>query len=112
MITVDDAFKARVQEFLSRAELSSDRRLYGWLSASVALASEKSIQFFISLALINFIPVLHIKEVILQNYLFCGFPNAIEGLIILRRMLKEKDLNFVSLPAPHRKLLNKILYSE
>jgi 4-carboxymuconolactone decarboxylase len=90
---ISSQFKSTITEFLSRPHLSVKQRLYSWLSASVSLAAEDCIRFFIALSISNFVPALHIKEVILQNYLFCGFPNSIEGLIILKEILTENELN-------------------
>lgn len=97
MIPEDSAFQLHITDFLSRPGLRRHMRVYSWLSASVALYENHSMRFFIELAFEEQLPVLKIKEVVLQNYLFCGFPNAIEGLIVLNRVLhdrKMKDENF------------------
>ncbi len=91
--TADKAFASRIEEFLARPQLSVRQRLFGWLSVSVALVLDNHMHYFMTSAVHHGIPVLQIKEVILQSYLFCGFPNTIEGLIIFRQVLKENGLN-------------------
>ncbi len=62
------------------------------LSVAVALYNPEETRSAIDQALSAGGSVLRIKETILQNYLFSGFPNAIEGLIVLNAMLEEKKL--------------------
>ena len=93
----DNDFRSQVSGFISRPGIDRTVRIYGWISASVALCDHLRMRHFIELAFTEQIPVLKVKEIILQNYLFCGFPNAIEALIVLNRILhdrKIKDENF------------------
>lgn len=97
MNQTDNDFHSLVPGFMSRAGIDRHVRIYGWLSASVALCAKLQTGYFIDLAITERIPVIKIKEIILQNYLFCGFPNAIEALIVLNRIMhdmKIKDENF------------------
>lgn len=97
MYQVNDGFHLQVSGYMSRPGIDRQLRIYGWLSASVALCVNPRTLFFIELAFAEQIPVIKVKEIILQNYLFCGFPNAIEALIVLNRVLhdmKMKDDNF------------------
>jgi 4-carboxymuconolactone decarboxylase len=93
MKTASRTFKSQVEEHFLRSHLSKEQRVYCWLSASVALMADGPMRFFVELALENSISILCIKEVILQNYLFCGFPNAIEGLIILKEIADASSLH-------------------
>ncbi len=93
----DNLFRSQVTGFMSRPGVDRYLRIYGWLSGSVALCDNTRTHYFIECALSDHIPVIKVKEIILQNYLFCGFPNTIEALIILNRVLhdrKIKDDNF------------------
>jgi 4-carboxymuconolactone decarboxylase len=58
----------------------------------VALCVNPRTLFFIELAFAEQISVIKVKEIILQNYLFCGFPNVIEALIVLNRVLHDNKL--------------------
>lgn len=94
----DPSFQSFISDLLTKSDLSRSKRIFAWLSASVALYDHRMTRFFIELAFENQQPVLKVKEVILQSHLFCGFPNAIEGLIVLNRVLHDRGLsddNFV-----------------
>ncbi|MBL7996405.1 carboxymuconolactone decarboxylase family protein [bacterium] len=89
--------RSLIKNLISKTGLPPYLRVYSWLSASVALYQNDLTRFYIELAFDEQIPVIRVKEIILQNYLFCGFPNAIEGLIVLNRVLHDrglKDENF------------------
>lgn len=97
MTVNNSVLEAHTLNFFTRPGMQRSMRIYGWLSASVALYQNHVTGFFVELALNEALPVLKIKEVILQNYLFCGFPNAIEGLLVFNRKLHDrhiKDDNF------------------
>ncbi len=76
------------------SEEGSDRRsgVLSWLSAAVALCDSQATKYLLGKALDENVPVLQAKEVILQSYLFCGFPAAIEGLIVLNRVLHDRHI--------------------
>lgn len=88
----DSVFQSTVSALLSKPGLPRHIRIFSWLSASVALSHNHLTYSFIELAFEDQIAVLQVKEIILQNYLFCGFPNAIEGLLVLSRVLHEKNM--------------------
>ena len=62
------------------------------LSAAVSLVHAPQTKLLLGLAFDMQISALRIKEVILQSYLFCGFPAAIEGLIVFNEILKDRSL--------------------
>ncbi|KAB2878402.1 carboxymuconolactone decarboxylase family protein [bacterium] len=88
----DPVLRSHIKDLLFRPGLTPHLRIYSWLSASVALYQNNLTRSFIELAFDEQIPVIKVKEIILQNYLFCGFPNAIEGLIVLNRVLHDRGL--------------------
>jgi 4-carboxymuconolactone decarboxylase len=56
-----------------------------------------------------------IREVILQCYLFAGFPAAIEGFFIFREVLQEKNIlleKFVDFPRPEWQGRGKQLFEK
>lgn len=65
--------------------LTRKERCQAWVSASVAIGDETKSLYFVTLALASGLSVSLVKEIILQSYLFCGFPAAIDGLIVLRQ---------------------------
>jgi len=90
-------FRNIMDRSLSEPGLSPDDRLLIWISSASAAVHEEFLQESLRRALTAGLPVIQIKEVILQNYLFCGFPVAIEGLSMLSRLLPEtaaSDMNF------------------
>lgn len=70
---------------LQRPALSRPQRVCVILAAANALLRDYETNECIALGIAESVPVLQLKEVILQNYLFCGFPNAIEGLLVLQK---------------------------
>lgn len=72
--------------------LSPELNLFCRLSACVAIHDAEPMRESIATALDAGYDVLRIKEVILQNYLFSGFPSAIEGLIVLGATLKHRGI--------------------
>lgn len=54
------------------------------ISAAAAGGDGNRLKKYIKAALADGIPIRHIEEIILQCYLFAGFPAALEGLVVLR----------------------------
>lgn len=54
------------------------------ISAAAGAGEGETLKRYIRKALSEGIPIRHIEEVILQCYLFAGFPAALEGLVVLR----------------------------
>jgi 4-carboxymuconolactone decarboxylase len=54
------------------------------ISAATAAGDGHRLKRYIKQALAAGVPMAHIEEVILQCYLFAGFPAALEGLVVLR----------------------------
>jgi alkylhydroperoxidase/carboxymuconolactone decarboxylase family protein YurZ len=90
-MTAED-FARAVDEGLRRPLLSAERRIYGWLSAANALTLHRPTQWLIESGLAHGLTVVALKEVLLQNYLFCGFPTSIEGLIILNKVRTNRRI--------------------
>ena len=85
--------QASANALLKRPALSVRQRILVWVASGNALCSDSLTDFFLDLAFRNRLPVLELKEVILQNYLFCGFPNAIEGLILLQKYVDRHSVS-------------------
>jgi alkylhydroperoxidase/carboxymuconolactone decarboxylase family protein YurZ len=81
-----------LQARLACEDLRKPLQLYAWLAAANALSLHRATRAIVEMCLDEGLPVLNIKEAILQNYLFCGFPTAIEGLIVLDHVLRERGL--------------------
>lgn len=72
--------------------LTNELRTYCCIAASTALHRDKDTAMSIKRAIRSGFSLLKVKEVILQNYLFCGFPTAIEGLIQLQAVVKKMNV--------------------
>lgn len=88
-----DAFSSDATLWLNRPFLSAETRIGAWLAAANALALQRPTQWLLEMGLQQGMAVLALKEILLQNYLFCGFPSAIEGLIVLGRVLKNRGIS-------------------
>ncbi len=92
-----DFLHRTITESLRYPGLSAEDRLLVWISSAASTVQPEVLDTALRLALTGGISVLQAKEVILQNYLFCGFPAAIEGLIVLsdvRTTLSLEDMNY------------------
>lgn len=87
-----ETFSHDAATWLNRPCLSTDLRIGAWLAAANALAQQRPTQWLLEMGLTQGMPVLALKEILLQNYLFCGFPSAIEGLIVLGRVLEHRGI--------------------
>jgi 4-carboxymuconolactone decarboxylase len=74
-------------------ELDVTERLLCAIAVVTSLGRLKHLRFFLEWAMIENVAVEKVQEVILQCYLFAGYPAAIEGFIVLRDMLEEKGLD-------------------
>lgn len=86
-----------MEESLSYPGLTIEERFLIWIASASAAVHLPLLEAALRLALTRGVRVLEAKEAILQNYLFCGFPVAIEGLIVLsdvRRALSLEDMNY------------------
>jgi 4-carboxymuconolactone decarboxylase len=61
-----------------------EEKLLPAISAAAAAGHGPKLRGYIRRALSEGVPMRHIEEVILQCYLFAGFPAALEGLVVLR----------------------------
>ncbi len=64
--------------------VSVEEELLPAISAAAGAGDSERLKTYIKRALSESIPVRHVEEVILQCYLFAGFPAALEGLVVLR----------------------------
>ncbi len=90
-------FRTAMDRYCLEPGLAPADRLLIWISSASAVVDEDFLRESLRKALEERTPVLQIKEVILQNYLFCGFPVAIEGLAMLASFLPEfgaTDVNY------------------
>lgn len=90
--SLNQTFRNDVEALLLRPALTRPQRVFTSLAAANALLLDHETADCIALGIAESIPVLQLKEVILQNYLFCGFPNAIEGLLILQKQARLHGL--------------------
>ena len=74
------------------SELTLDKRLQTLLAISslVSLGNHDFLKSYLEYALSETLNIEEIQEVILQCYLFAGFPAAIEGFIVLKTV-QEKE---------------------
>ena len=63
---------------------SIEERLLPAVSAAAGAGESTKLKRIIRAAMSQGVPIRHIEEVILQCYLFAGFPAALEGLVVLR----------------------------
>lgn len=89
---MNQTFRNDVETLLQRTALTRPQRVLTILSAANALLLDHETDECVALGISESVPVLQLKEVILQNYLFCGFPNAIEGLLILQKQARLHGL--------------------
>lgn len=92
-----DFLHRTITESLRYPGLWAEDRLLVWISSASSTVQPELLDAALRVALAGGINVLQAKEVILQNYLFCGFPAAIEGLIVLsnvRTALSLEDMNY------------------
>jgi alkylhydroperoxidase/carboxymuconolactone decarboxylase family protein YurZ len=61
-----------------------EEKLLPAISAAAAAGRGAKLKGYIRRALSEGVPLRHVEEVILQCYLFAGFPAALEGLVVLR----------------------------
>ncbi|MCB0279846.1 MAG: carboxymuconolactone decarboxylase family protein [Calditrichaeota bacterium] len=73
------------------SELTLDKRLQTLVSISalVSLGNHDFLKLYLEYSLAETLDLEEIQEVILQCYLFAGFPSAIEGFIVLKTIQQE-----------------------
>lgn len=64
--------------------MSIEEKLLTAISAAAGAGDSAKLRTYIERALSQGVPLRHVEEVILQCYLFAGFPAALEGLVVLR----------------------------
>lgn len=79
-------------KLFSRNGLSSEQRLICSISALQATGDNKNLHKMIKLAIVNEQDIVEIYEILLQGYLFCGYPKAIESFFCLEGALKDMDM--------------------
>lgn len=89
----DKDYLDQIERTFSRGGLDLRKRLLVAISTLTAMGRTQHLRFFIELAVTEDVPAQEIYEVILQTYLFAGYPVAIEGLFVLRGVLNEKGMS-------------------
>jgi 4-carboxymuconolactone decarboxylase len=69
----------------SLSELDEPTRVLVQLSAAIAASDEATVRNWLSLAARD-VPAQHVEELVLQSYLFCGFPRALNAAREWRRV--------------------------
>jgi 4-carboxymuconolactone decarboxylase len=72
----------------SAAALDPASRLLVQLSAAIAAGDEATVRRWMTLAAAD-VPASHVEELVLQSYLFCGFPRALNAAREWRRVAPE-----------------------
>ena len=69
----------------SFSDLDGATRVLVQLSAAIAISDEATIRFWLARASRD-VPPAHVEELLLQSYLFCGFPRALNAAREWRRV--------------------------
>lgn len=69
----------------STAELDDATRVLVQLSAAIAAGDEATVRYWLGEA-DRVVPPVHVEELLLQSYLFCGFPRALNAAREWRRV--------------------------
>jgi 4-carboxymuconolactone decarboxylase len=69
----------------STSRLDDATRVLVQLSAAIAASDEATVRFWLLQAARD-VPPLHVEELVLQSYLFCGFPRALNAAREWRRV--------------------------
>jgi 4-carboxymuconolactone decarboxylase len=90
--TDDTTYLKDVGLTFNRDGLKLSKRLLCAISVATTIGRPRHLRFYIEWALIETVPVEEVREVILQSYLFAGYPAAIEGFFVLRDVLVSRGL--------------------
>jgi 4-carboxymuconolactone decarboxylase len=69
----------------STSELDDATRVLVQLSAAVSASDEATVRYWLTRAARD-VPAVHVEELLLQSYLFCGFPRALNAAREWRRV--------------------------
>jgi alkylhydroperoxidase/carboxymuconolactone decarboxylase family protein YurZ len=82
------------------------RRILCRIAAAAAANNEHALRSAITLAATHGVPMSDVYEVLLQSYLFAGFPAALESLNILDELRKSERASAPDSPNDGRRALN------
>ena len=82
------------------------RRILCRIAAAAAANNEHELRSAIALAATHAVPMSDVYEVLLQSYLFAGFPAALESLNILDELRKSERASAPDSPNDGRRALN------
>ncbi len=82
-----------------RYEPSKEEKHLPAVSAAAAAGDSGRLERYIKTSISEGIPIRHLEEVILQCYLFAGFPAALEGLVVLRDVTAGLGTRRIRVPA-------------
>ncbi|KAA3600869.1 MAG: carboxymuconolactone decarboxylase family protein [Calditrichaeota bacterium] len=82
---------AKAQKYFTNSELDFEQRMLNLISSTSALALHTDLKEVLNFTKEKDIPYTKIYEVILQNYLFAGFPAGIEGMICLYEVFPNEE---------------------
>ena len=83
----------QIERTFTRDGLDLRKRLLSAVSTLTVMGLNQHLRYFIEWALMENVPAQEIYEVILQSYLFAGYPTAIESLFVLRDVLHKKGMS-------------------
>jgi 4-carboxymuconolactone decarboxylase len=72
----------------SGPELDGTTRVLVQLSAAIAASDEATVRYWLTEAARD-VPPVHVEELVLQSYLFCGFPRALNAAREWRRVSRR-----------------------
>jgi len=89
-------YAANIEKMFNRAGLDLRKRLLCAISTVTSMGHSRHLRFFIEWALSEGVHLTEIREVILQCYLFAGYPVAIEGFFVFRDVLERRSISLES----------------
>lgn len=90
-----------LKQLFRRKGLSSERRVLCTIAALQAISDWPNLSFVLESSIRTKSDIRPIYEILLQGYLFCGYPRAIESFYCLNRVMTRKKLLLPSnLPIP------------
>jgi 4-carboxymuconolactone decarboxylase len=83
---------AVLKQVIQRKGLSSEKRILCTIAALQAISDWRHLKFILETSIKAQTDIRPIYEILLQGYLFCGYPRAIESFYCLNQVLTKKKL--------------------
>lgn len=88
-----------ILEYIESGAMKPDDAICVWCASALATQNYDSLSDGIVIAVEIGVSALRLYEILLQSYLFAGFPAAIEGLSVLAEQLRAHGIKFTPPPA-------------